>query len=80
MQLKKNVDRFSKNCEYLEQHREELLERYPEQSVTIFSEEVVSAAKDHEQLLDQLEAKGIPLGQALREYLTRSEDILILPG
>jgi hypothetical protein len=80
MPLEKEIERFRKDGEYLEEHRKELLEQYPEQWVAIFNGEVVAAAEDHEELLDQLEANRIPVGQARREYLTRSEDILILPG
>jgi len=80
MQAQQEVERFRKDGQYVEEHREALLRQYPEHWVAIFDGEVVAAAEAHEDLLDQLQAKGIPLGQARREYLTRSEDNLILPG
>lgn len=74
------LKRFQRDTAYYEQHREELLEKYPEQWVAIFNEQVVGASPDFYALLDGLQAKGVPVGQALVEFVTREDVLLILPS
>ena len=77
-ELQAQLQRFKRDTAYYEQHREELLEKYPEQWVAIFREKVVGASPDLDQLFDDLESKGVPLGQGLIEYLTRRNEVWIL--
>jgi hypothetical protein len=63
---------------FLDKHRDELLQRYPERWVAVYNGEVVGAAKDPKRLIRQLERKGIPPGEVYREYLTDREELLIL--
>lgn len=74
----RELERFRRDTAYYERHREELLEQYPEQWVAIFKEQVVGAAPEFDQLLDRLQGRGIPVGQALVEHLTRKDELLIL--
>ncbi len=74
------LKRFKRDTKYYQDHQEELLEQYPEQWVGIFNEQVVGTAPDFDQLLDDLQAKGIPVGKTLVEHLTRKDELLILPG
>ena len=49
------LQRFKKDTEYTEyyeQHREELLDSYPEQWVAMFREKVVGASPDLDKLFD----------------------------
>ena len=75
--LQAELDRFHKDTTYREAHLKELLERFPEQWVAIFNEQVVGAALDLEQLLDDLQARGIPPGQAFVERVTAKDETWI---
>lgn len=79
MQVQEELEQHRQDAEYFQQHRQELLDRYPERWVAIYNQEVVGAAKDQRRLLRQLERKGIPAGRVFREYLTDKEELLILP-
>jgi len=71
---------FGQDIEYLEAHDHELLEQYPEQWVAVFDQRVVGASADFDQLLTNLKRQGVPIGRAYIEFLTRRDDILILPS
>ena len=77
-ELQAELQRFKRDTAYYEAHREELLEQYPEQWVAIFNQQVVGASPDFDQLLDDIEGKGVRVGQVLVEYLTRKDELLIL--
>jgi phosphoserine phosphatase len=77
-ELQAELQRFKRDTQYYEAHREELLTQYPEQWVAVFDQQVVSAAPDFEQLLEMLEQNGIPLERTLIEHVTRKEELLIL--
>jgi len=74
------LERFRQDTDYLLSHWEELLQQYPEQWVAIFNREVVGTAADFGQLLTDLQNKGVPIGRARIEHLTRREDVLVLPS
>jgi len=78
MQVPAELERYRIDTSYLEEHRAELLSRYPGRWVAIYNQEVVGADKDPRRLIRQLERKGIPPGEVVREYLTDKEDLLIL--
>ena len=80
MQVQQELERFTSDAEYFDQHRSELLAQYPERWVAVYSHRVVGAAKDPKRLRRQLERKRIPPGQAYWGYLTEQEDLLILPA
>jgi Family of unknown function (DUF5678) len=77
-ELQAELQRFKRDTQYYEAHREELLTQYPEQWVAIFNQQVVGAAPDFEQLLALLEQSGIPVERTLIEHVTRKEELLIL--
>ncbi len=70
--------RFRGDTAYFEVHREELLEKYPDQWVAIYNQQVVGESADARQLLADLKGKGIPLGQVVVKYLPKKEELLIL--
>ena len=78
MQVQQELDRYRADALYLEEHREELLEQYPERWVAIYNLQVVGAARDPRRLVKQLDRKGIPSGRVYREYLTNKDELLIL--
>lgn len=74
------LKRFKKDTAYLDTHYEELLEKYPEQWVAIYNQQVVGAAPDFDELLTELQEVGIPIERAVVEHLTGQEEVLILPS
>ena len=70
--------RFRRDVDYYQAHQEELLKQYPEQWVAIFNEQVVGAAADYYQVLDQVQAKRISVGRVFIERLTTKDELLIL--
>jgi Family of unknown function (DUF5678) len=77
-ELQAELQRFKRDTQYYEAHREELLTQYPEQWVAVFNQQVVGAAPDFEQLLAMLEQNSIPVERTLIEHVTRKEELLIL--
>lgn len=77
-EVQQDLERFRKDAEYFDEHRQEFLRQYPEQWVAVYHQQVVGAAADPKRLIKQLERKGIPPGQVFREYVTEKEDLLIL--
>jgi hypothetical protein len=78
MPAQHGVERFTRDGLYLDQHRQELLERYPDQWVAVYNQEVVGAAKDPKQLVRQLKRRGIPPGETYWERLSTEEEVWIL--
>ncbi len=63
---------------YFDEHRHELVQRYPDRWVAIYDKQVVGAAKALPRLISQLERKGIPRGRAFVDFTTEREELLIL--
>ncbi|MGH9203600.1 MAG: DUF5678 domain-containing protein, partial [Vicinamibacterales bacterium] len=61
--------------EYYEANREDLLRDYSNQWIAILDEKLVGAAPQLDDLLDELQGKDIPIGQALIEYVTAEEEL-----
>ena len=78
MQVQQELARSRADALYLEEHREELIEQYPDRWVAIYNLQVVGAAKDPRRLVKQLERKGIPPGDTYWQYLTDKDELLIL--
>ena len=76
--VSQRLQRFQRDIDYYEGHREELLDQYPEQWIAIFNEEVAGTDYDAERLLAQLEEQGTPLDRALIKRLTTKEELFIL--
>ena len=76
--VSQRLQRFQRDIDYYEGHREELLDRYPEQWVVIFNEQVAGTDHDVERLLARLEEQGTPLESALIKRLTTKEELFIL--
>lgn len=78
VQLQAELERFKQDTSYLDEHRHELLDVYPEQWIAIYNQRVVGASPDYEQLLAQVKAKGIPLTRGVYEHLSRKQEVWIL--
>ncbi len=64
---------LNKDSAFFQAKYEELLRQHPEQWVCIFNQEVAGVSAVMDELLHELEKKGVPLDQALFEYLTDEE-------
>ncbi len=78
MQVQRELERFTSDAQYFDQHRQELMRQYPDRWVAIYDQEVVGAARDLKRLIAQLERKGIPRGRAFVDHASEREDLLIL--
>jgi Family of unknown function (DUF5678) len=76
--VQQELEQYRRDAQYFEEHREELLEQYPERWIAIYHQQVVGVAKDAKRLKTQLERKGISPSRVFREYLTNNEELLIL--
>lgn len=76
--VQQEMQRFRADAAYFDAHRGEFLQRYPDQWVAVYAQEVVGAAKDIKRLVKQLERKGIRPGRTYRQYVTDKEELLIL--
>lgn len=74
------LQEFKKDTRYYEAHRDELLRTYPEQWVAIYQECMIGVSPDFADLLEDLKARGFPVGRVLVEHLTEKGDILVLAG
>ena len=77
-ELRAELERFKRDTQYYEAHREELLNQYPEQWVAILDQEVVGASPDPYQLIANLKKGGISTERVVLRHLTRQEELLIL--
>lgn len=73
------LERFKRDIDYYESHREELLKQYPEQWVAIFNEQVAGADTDFDRLLTVLDERRVPSERALIKRVTAKDEQLILP-
>ena len=78
LDVKTELQKFAKDGQFFDAHYEELLEKYPEQWVAVFDEQVVGAGFDFDQLLDDLKARGLPLGRTVIEKVTAENEVWIL--
>jgi hypothetical protein len=77
-ETQRDLDRFTADMLYVEDNREDLLRRYPEQWIAVYGREVVAAADELDTLLGQLQQRGIAPGLAYREHLSARDEQLIL--
>lgn len=77
-ELRTELERFQRDIDYFEAHQQELLHQYPDAWVAIFNEQIVGKHTEFEQLLTDLEERGIPIEKVLVRHLTTREELLIL--
>jgi len=78
MEVQQELDRFTQDGQYLEEHREELLRQYSQHWRAICNQQVVGAAKDTKVLVEQLKRKGILPGQTYWRWLSAEDELWIL--
>lgn len=79
MNIQHELDRFDADVNFLDQHRRELRERYPNQWVAVYNQELVAVAADPCRLVVQLGDRGIPPQHVYHEFLATDPSLLVLP-
>jgi hypothetical protein len=77
-EIQEELARFHRNVEFGQAHYDELLERYPEQWVAIYGENVVGAGPDKLQLINELRQRGVPTEQTFFDFFTNDDTILVV--
>jgi len=80
VEIQADLARFEADAHYVGKHWDELLAKYPDHCVAVYNQQVVGAAKDPRELVEQLERKGLDPGRVYRKWLSTSEDLLIVPA
>ena len=71
---------YKKDRLFLEAHRAQWLEQYPDMYVAVYEEKLVGVAATVEELLAQVRAKGAPVSRYYREFLDSDPMDLVVPG
>lgn len=69
-EFKRKREQFSRDLAFIDENRDKLLENYNENWVAIYNSEVVAHGKDYNNVLSQLEKKGMPVGQIPIKFLS----------
>jgi hypothetical protein len=77
-ELQQSLDRFRADAMYAEEHREELLRKYPERWIAIYMRKVVATAENPDELFRKVEQKGIRPGKVVHRYMTEKGQPLIV--
>ena len=80
MQPQLELERFTQDAVWVDEHQEELLKAYNNRWIAVYNREVVGSARDITRLIRQLERKGVSPAHAYHRYLTDKEELLIVPS
>ena len=72
------LQQFKKDTTYLDAHRTEWMEKYPDHWVVVFAEELVGFSPTLEDALGIAESKGAPRSRLAFEHLSSEPEDLIL--
>jgi hypothetical protein len=67
---KRKREEFRRDLAFIEENREKLLKDHNESWVAVYNSEVVAHGKDYNNVLSQLERRGMPVGQIPIRYLS----------
>ena len=77
-QDKINFGRMREDRCFLEKHKDELREKYPNRWVAVLNKKIAGVNEDFDVLLEELRKKNIDTGETIIEFLSTTEDIPIL--
>ena len=75
---RETFDRFRHDVEFVAREKQRLLDRYAEEWVAVYRGKVVAHHKDLEQLMRALRSKGVTPEDAVVDFITRNERVLVL--
>ena len=76
--IAKDLREFSKSAEKLSHDRTRLIKEYPLKWIGVYQGEVSAQADDLPSLMEELERRGIPLGDTIVRFVERNQRTLIL--
>ena len=76
--IAKELREFSKSAEMLSNDRPRLINEHPSQWVGVYRGQVSAKADDLPALLEELERRGIPLGDTIVRFIEKNQRTLIL--
>ena len=76
--IAKGLREFSKSAEMLSNDRPRLINEHPLQWVGVYRGQVSAKAEDLPSLLEELERRGIPLGDTIVRFIEKNQRTLIL--
>ena len=66
-----------KDFDFYTDNYDSLVEQYLDQWIAIYGEQVVASAPDYFEMEAQVEAKGIPFNETIRECMTKTREFLV---
>ena len=63
------LERYNKSVMWWNDHLPDLTSRYPGQCVAVYDEQVVGISSDYQELVMEVQAKGYPLRETVKEYV-----------
>ena len=78
--LREGFRQFEKDRLFLDAHRAEWLEQYPDMFVAVYMEKLVGAAATVDELVEQTNANGVPPGEIYWQFLDSDPMDLMVPG
>ena len=76
--IAKGLREFSKSAEMLSNDRPRLINEHPLQWVGVYRGQMSAKADDLPSLLEELERRGIPLGDTIVRFIEKNQRTLIL--
>ena len=76
--IARGLREFSKSAEMLSNDRPRLINEHPLQWIGVYRGEVSAKAEDLPSLMEELERRGIPLGDTIVRFIEKNQRTLIL--
>lgn len=76
--IARGLREFSKSAEMLSNDRPRLINEHPLQWIGVYHGEVSAKADDLPSLMEELERRGIPLGDTIVRFIEKNQRTLIL--
>ena len=76
--IARGLREFSKSAEMLSNDRPRLINEHPLQWIGVYRGEVSAKADDLSSLVEELERRGIPLGDTIVRFIDKNQRTLIL--
>ena len=76
--IHEELNAFSEQVEHLDSNRKHLLKEFPNKWVAMFESEIIPVSDTLEEVLGEIDKKGIPRSDAVVEFLNTDPQALIL--
>ena len=76
-EFKRKMDRFSQDLAFIDGKRSELLKLYDENWIAVYKSEVVAYGKHYNDVLAQVEKKGLSTEQTVIKFLSSREVVTL---